>query len=182
MVKRGVSKAQWLESALEVLRGEGIEAVKIGRLAEKLGIARSGFYWHFKDRSDLLDHLRDYWAHEYTEIVTRDPDTLSGSPTDRLLRLVQMVEEYDLAGLDLSMRAWAEQDPATRDCWRKVNGLRLEFVGSIFAEAGFKGEELELRTRMFVCYTSWKNTVFGAPAPEMVAAEHSRQVKILTAT
>ena len=59
MAKRGVSKAQWLEAALEVLADKGIEAVKIGRLAERLDITRSGFYWHFKDRRDLLDHLLD---------------------------------------------------------------------------------------------------------------------------
>ena len=75
MAKRGVSKSQWIEEALHVLKSDGIDGVRIGRLATRLGIARSGFYWHFTDHRDLLDHLLEYWAHEYTEVVLRDPET-----------------------------------------------------------------------------------------------------------
>ena len=51
----------WLEKALEVLEAEGVNAVKIDRLAKLLETSRSGFYWHFKDRQDLLSCLL-HWA------------------------------------------------------------------------------------------------------------------------
>ena len=58
-IKR-VSKEQWLTKALDTLESSGVEAVKIERLAKALGISRSGFYWHFKNRQDLLEHLLDF--------------------------------------------------------------------------------------------------------------------------
>ncbi|MBW1609519.1 MAG: TetR/AcrR family transcriptional regulator, partial [Deltaproteobacteria bacterium] len=68
-IKR-VSKEQWLTKALDTLESSGVESVKIERLAKGLGISRSGFYWHFKNRQDLLEHLLDFWVREYTGIVT----------------------------------------------------------------------------------------------------------------
>ena len=56
--KKRVSKAQWLERALEVLETEGLQGVRVERLARDLGIAKAGFYWHFRDRSDLRQTVR----------------------------------------------------------------------------------------------------------------------------
>ena len=58
---RNVSKEQWLSQALDTLEVSGVEAIKIERLAKALGTSRSGFYWHFNNRQDLLEHLLDYW-------------------------------------------------------------------------------------------------------------------------
>ena len=49
-----VSKQNWISAALETLAMSGIESVKVERLAKQLGVAKSGFYWHFKDRNALL--------------------------------------------------------------------------------------------------------------------------------
>ena len=68
--KGRVSKAQWLEMALTVFRNDGEPGIRVELLARRLGISKAGFYWHFKDREDLLNQLLDYWVHEYTEIVT----------------------------------------------------------------------------------------------------------------
>ena len=61
MNQKRTSKSEWLEKALEVLEAEGVNAVKIDRLAKLLETSRSGFYWHFKDRQDLLSCLL-HWA------------------------------------------------------------------------------------------------------------------------
>ena len=53
-IKR-VSKDQWFTKALDTLETSGVEAVKIEKLAKELGISRSGFYWHFKNRQNLLE-------------------------------------------------------------------------------------------------------------------------------
>jgi AcrR family transcriptional regulator len=57
--RKRASRADWFEVALRVLGEEGVQAVRVERLARELGIARSGFYWHFKDRQDLRNQLLD---------------------------------------------------------------------------------------------------------------------------
>ena len=62
MPSKRVSKSDWLETALEFLRREGIDAVRVEALARKLGVAKSGFYWHFREHRQLMQEMLDYWS------------------------------------------------------------------------------------------------------------------------
>jgi AcrR family transcriptional regulator len=92
-INKRVSKDQWLAKALDTLESSGVEAVKIERLAKALGVSRSGFYWHFKNRQDLLEHLLDFWVSEYTGVVTDNPDVVKLDPKKRLLTTMEISEK-----------------------------------------------------------------------------------------
>lgn len=169
-----VSKNQWLIKALDALESSGVEAVKIERLAKALGISRSGFYWHFKNRQDLLEHLLEYWVGEYTGVVTDNPDVIKLDPKKRLLTTMEMIRDKNLAKYDLAMIAWAKLDPQVHRAVKKVVKMRLDYLRGIFSELGFEGDELEMRTRLFVCYHSWEDTMF----PDLSNQKHSKLLKL----
>ena len=172
-IKR-VSKNQWLTKALDTLESSGVEAVKIERLAKAFGISRSGFYWHFKNRQDLLGHLLDYWVRRSTGVVTDNPDVLKLDPKKRLLTTMEMIRDKQLAKYDLAMTLWAKLDPQVHRVVKKVVKMRLNYLRVIFAELGFEGDELEMRTRLFVCYHSWEDTMF----PDLSNQKHSKLLKL----
>jgi len=172
-IKR-VSKDQWLIKALETLESSGVEAIKIQRLAKAFGISRSGFYWHFKNRQDLLEHLLDYWVREYTGIVTDNPDVVKLDPEKRLLTTMEMIRDKHLTKYDLAMTSWAKLDQQVHKVVKKVVKMRLDYLRVIFAELGFEGDELEMRTRLFVCYHSWEDTMF----PDLSNQQHSKLLKL----
>ena len=60
----GVSKTEWLEAGLQALGDSSVAALTVEGLAKSLGIAKAGFYWHFKNRDDLLRQLLDHWTLE----------------------------------------------------------------------------------------------------------------------
>ena len=159
--KKRVSKAQWLEQALEMLASNGVEAVKIEKLAKALGVSRSGFYWHFKNRQDLLQHLLDFWVDEYTGVVTDNSELKVLHANKRLLVTMEMVRDFDLAKYDLSMFSWAKSDPMVHKVVREVVEMRLDHMRTIFKELGFTGDEIEMRSRLFVCFHSWEGTMFS---------------------
>jgi AcrR family transcriptional regulator len=156
-----VSKAQWLDTALAVLEAEGVEGVRVEKLARQLGIAKSGFYWHFKDRQDLLKQMLDYWAHEYTAVVTENPELNQGNPKQRLEQTMRMIQEFGLTKLEVVVRAWAQADPMAAKELNKVYKMRLDFLREIFKELGFRGDELEMRTQLFTCYHTWESSMYG---------------------
>ena len=158
--KKRTSKAEWFQEALQVLGEEGVAGVRVERLARDLGISKSGFYWHFRDRKDLLMQLLDYWAHEYTQVVTENVELRLLDPRTRLFRIAELVMEHDLGGFDLSFWAWAADDAEVGRRVARVIRTRLDFVGEAFAELGFEGDELEMRTRLLVCYQPWERTTF----------------------
>jgi AcrR family transcriptional regulator len=149
-----ISKDQWLAKALDTLGSSGVEAIKIERLAKAFGISRSGFYWHFENRQDLLEHLLD--------------------PKKRLLTTMEMIRDKQLTKYDLAMNSWARLDSHVHKVVKKVVKMRLDYLRGIFAELGFEGDELEMRTRLFVCYHSWEDTMF----PDLSNQKHSKLLKL----
>ncbi len=157
---KGISKNQWLAKALDVLESNGFEAVKIESLAKLLGTSRSGFYWHFKNRQDLLQHLLDYWTDEYTSILIDDLEIKKLDADKRLLAAMTTIKNEKLTKYDLAMNAWAKADPRVHEAVKKVIRMRLDFSREIFVDLGFDGDELEMRTRLFTCYHCWEDVTF----------------------
>jgi AcrR family transcriptional regulator len=155
-----VSKAEWLAKALQMFVHEGEPGVRVEVLARELDVAKAGFYWHFKDRADLLRQVLEYWAHEYTEVITANEALLEIPAAERLLTVMEMICEHNLAGLDLHFHVWARKDPAVARKVRQVIRTRLDYLKAIFAELGFSGEELEMRSRLFVAYESNETLMF----------------------
>ena len=158
--RRGVSKAEWQEAGLKAISEGGISAITIEGLAKSLGINKSGFYWHFKNRDDLLRQLLEYWTHEITEVISENPEILKIEPRQRLVTIAEMILDYDLNRYELGIRHWAMQDAGAARAVKKVNQLRLDFIGNAFSELGFTGDDLEMRTMLFVGYTSGESIIF----------------------
>ncbi len=157
---RGVSKAEWLEMGLQALSERGVAALTVEGLAKLLGIAKAGFYWHFKNRDDLLRQLLDYWTHELTEVISSNPDILALDPNSRLKRTAEMILDYDLTRYEIAIRQWALQDATAARAVKKVNRIRLDFIRAAFHELGFKDDDLEMRTMLFACYHTWESPMF----------------------
>jgi AcrR family transcriptional regulator len=155
-----VSKLDWLEKALVTLERDGINAVKIEHLAKEFKVSRSGFYWHFKNRQGLIRSMVEYWGEEYTSRVMANSKVLNAKPKERLYNIMEMILENDLTRLDLQMRIIAEKDPVAWEMVDQVYQKRLAFLRSTFSEMGFEGEELEMRTHLFVCYHTWEGVMF----------------------
>ncbi len=180
--KRGISRAQWLEVALDTLQEGGIDKVLIGNLARKLGISRAGFYWHFKDKTELHQAMLDYWTSELTLVGTANSMVLDLEPRERLESAARMVLDYNLSRYELGIRLWAMHDKAAAKAVKTVNRLRYDFVRGAFRDLGFKGEELEMRSRLFFVYHTMEAQIQQEIPKRQRQNLIKRQVELLTAT
>ena len=160
--KKRVSKDDWLKAALELLASSGVEGIKIDVLSLQLGVAKTGFYWHFKNRQELLTEILNYWEAEYTDTVSNNPLLQAMAPQERLQALSEAVIDFNLTKYDLAIAQWAQLDPEAKLLLQHSYKVRLSYVRKAFREIGFKGDELEMRTQLFVCYTSNEQDMFGA--------------------
>ncbi len=179
-IQRGVSKAEWLAAALDMLAEKGVDGITVESLARRLGIAKSGFYWHFRDRQELLKAVLDHWMHEMTEVITGNPEVIALEPMERLQRIAEMIVDYDLAGYDMPVRQWALSDPIAASGVRKVNQVRLDLLRRTFAELGFEGDDLEMRTMLFVCYHSMEQWIFKGISRKRRRTLIRRRIALLT--
>ncbi len=148
----------WLVEALTTLAREGIGAVRVERLARYLGVTKGSFYWHLKDRQELLDRLLEHWATEMTDKVDLHVSELHGRPGQQLLALLEYITENDMNRYDSAVRAWALYDERAETVVRRVDRKRLKYVCDLFLELGFPAEEAEIRGRMSYYYVIGEHT------------------------
>ena len=178
--QHGVSRAEWLQAAAKILESHSIVDVKIETLARALNVSKSGFYWHFKNRNELLDHLLDFWMHEVTEVITENPQLLELDPLNRLYRTAEIILDYDLVRYEVGIRQWALSNEKAAETVVSVNQRRLDFIRGTLRELGFTGEELEMRTILFVCYQTWESPMFREIPRETRRKLIKRRVDLIT--
>ena len=134
--------------------------ISIGGLARGLGISKSGFYWHFRNREDLLDQLLEHWNHEVTEVITQNAELQASDPKVRLRKAAEMIIDNDLVRFEIGIRQWAMNDKRAAQAVRSVNRRRLDFARQALGEMGFSGDDVEVRAMLFVCYHTWEAPMF----------------------
>lgn len=144
-----LSTDDWLKVARETLIREGIDAVKIDRLAKACGVTRGGFYWRFRSRDDLLDQLLKDWR---TNNTTPFLAALSGSgtPGERYEALIRLwIDEHDFnPDYDKAVRNWAASSPKVAAVVHTVDDIRMDALRRLFLDAGYEEDEALARARI----------------------------------
>ena len=68
--KPRLSRETWLAEALKVL-AEDPTHLRVDQLAERLGVSKGSFYWHFENREAFVRALAEYWKDADTQSVVR---------------------------------------------------------------------------------------------------------------
>jgi len=175
-----LSRDDWLQAALETMRGAGVDGVKVAPLASRLGVTTGSFYWHFKSRRELLEAALDFWERAMTYLPLEEAKRFEGSPKDRILFLMNRIMAGDLAGYDLPIWLWAQSDDGARRAFQRALKRRFAFCAWMFRQAGFSKRQAENRGRMMVVYLMGESTLI--PESESGQADSIRQKhEILTA-
>ncbi len=137
----------WLKAAYDVLTESGVEAVKIMPLAQRLGLTRSGFYWHFKDREALLDAMIRHWENKNTGNLVTRCEAYAETICEAIFNLFDCWLDNELfdSRLDLSIRNWARNDPALQERLARADHRRTEAMQAMFERFGFDTAEAEVR-------------------------------------
>lgn len=144
-----LGRVDWIAAAMTLLIDDGIDAVRITRLAERLSVTRGSFYWHFKDRDDLLSALRRRWEEQNTPAVqaaVENADTLA----EGVLGIFDawLVEGGFDSQLDHALRAWAKTDSDISKAVDDADRIRIGEIAAMFETHGFEDDEALIRARV----------------------------------
>lgn len=137
----------WLRAAYDVLTESGVEAVKIMPLAKRLGLTRSGFYWHFKDRDALLEAMIRRWEDTNTGNLVARCNAYADTICEAVFNLFDCWLDDALfdSRLDLAIRNWARNDPALQVRLTGADQRRKDAMEGIFLRFGFDRTEADVR-------------------------------------
>nr|WP_321832466.1 TetR/AcrR family transcriptional regulator [Thalassovita sp.] len=141
------SEAAWLEAAYDMLTESGVDAVKIMPLAKRLGVSRTSFYWHFKDRDELLEAMIHRWEQKNTGNLVARTEAYAESIAEALFNLFDCWLDGDLfdARLDLAIRNWARNDAALQVRLDAEDAKRKEAMAAMFLRFDYDADQAEVR-------------------------------------
>jgi len=128
------TRQEWIQTAVKVLGVEGVEGVRIDVIARALRVTKGSFYWHFRDRNDLLDALIDLWQEETTWLIAEASRALD--PERRLLRFFELISAGRSYPADREMFAWSRRSSQVRTRAIAVELKRVSFIEQQLVASG----------------------------------------------
>ncbi len=145
----------WIEAATEVLVDQGIDHVRVDVLATQLKVTRGSFYWHFRDREDLLRRVLQAWSERSTENLTKRLESAHPDPREQLRDVLSLPFRGRAAvrgaRIELAIRAWARRDEMARQVLDGADAARIAYHESVFLALGLA--PAEARQRGFLLYS-----------------------------
>lgn len=153
------SRDDWTRAAIGAFRNGGRDAVRVEVLAKELGVTKGSFYWHFRNRAELLETILAAWELE-TERGIRAASE-EPTPVERLRAFFRRVSETERDyPPDVEILAWAREEPRVAELAKRVEGRRLDFIRENLLAAGLEAGEAARRAE--IAYLASQGWVFQA--------------------
>ncbi len=163
-----LSREAWVRAASNLIAQEGVPAVAVEPLALALGVTKGSFYWHFKNRDELIRAALEAWEQDQSvDVVSR-----YGGISDPLRRLrVLLFAAFEDAenGKFFAALGVSSQDPRVQPFLRRATARRLAFGFEAFRALGLA--EAEARERALLACAAYAGYFhLLRTTPEAVAA------------
>ena len=149
--RTSLTPQDWVAAATEMLVDQGIDAVRVDTLARRMGVTRGSFYWHFRDREDLLRAVLEAWRLVSTENLTARLEK-GGDARTQLRDVLSLPfrgrSASRAARIELAIRAWARRDAMARRYLDESDASRIAYISQIFSSMGFPAGEARHRAVM----------------------------------
>lgn len=148
-----LSREDWASAALDALGSRGLAAVAVEPLAVGLGATKGSFYWHFRNRDELIAAALELWRQASTTAVIERVEAADASPDQRLRQLfAQVFAASARTSSDLALLADADH-PLVAPVLASVTEQRLDYVTTLFEQLGFA--PTTARRRALLAYSAY---------------------------
>jgi AcrR family transcriptional regulator len=167
-----LDRSAWIRAATETLAEQGVDGVRVELLAKKLHVTKGSFYWHFKDRADLLMALLEQWRDGRIADIVKQT---TAEPGAEHARIFHVIEVYSAArnrkgiSIELALRDWARRDGAAAAVVKEVDATRLDCARRLFLACAVPDKEATSRSLLLYAYVFGQSMMNyeGSDLPEL---------------
>lgn len=147
------SRDDWVNIAWDTLGEAGVDGVRVESLARKLGVTKGSFYWHFKNRQDLIDALLERWfglrEESRQEFIQDNPN-----PDERLWKVIERGITRGTRGQAAALRLWAQRHAEAAAKISEADDHRRAFFIDQFRALGLDDGSAEVRADVYMAVIS----------------------------
>ena len=131
------------------MANQGVAAVKVEVLARELEVSKGSFYWHFKNRKELLEGILQRWESETLWLI--EESSKETTPKQQLIKMFALAEEMcNQPDPETAIFIWANQDSAVQKRVRTVETKRVDHLNQLLQDYGFN--QVEARHKAEIGY------------------------------
>ncbi|MBS1230867.1 MAG: transcriptional regulator, TetR family [Proteobacteria bacterium] len=147
--RKPLDRHEWIEGAIDALADEGVAGMRVESLAKRFGVTKGSFYWHFRDRQDLVDAVLQAWKAGRIG----GSDAPAAQAREQLLQIIDVdgSDRKDVA-IELAVRDWARRDAQAGAVVEAVDRYRLESASRLFVACGLGDKEAKSRSVLLYAY------------------------------
>lgn len=168
-----LTRDDWISGAWDMLGENGLDGVRVEPLARRLGVTKGSFYWHFKDRQQLIEALLDRWFSIWDDQMSPDMEQ-AADPADRIWALFESVVGRVTRGQTVSLRMLSHSDPEVARLIDERDAQRLSFLMTQLGAIGFSPDEARVRGQVYQAIMTGEYLRSGGlPLEERIARARS---------
>jgi AcrR family transcriptional regulator len=154
-----LDREAWIEAATDILAEEGLAGLRVEVLAKRLKVTKGSFYWHFRDRGDLLQSVLQAWKDGRIRDIVKQTRAEPGRELEQIHHIIEIYSASPSRRgmlIELAVREWAQRDDAAAAIVAEVDGQRLLCARQLFLARGMSLQEATSRSLLLYAY------VFGS--------------------
>ena len=149
MKKVALTKEDWVNAGWLLMTSKGVEGVKVEVLARQLEVSKGSFYWHFKNRNELLEAILQRWEERTMFLIQESQKTTN--PKERLVKLFTLISQVcQEPDPEPAIFLWANKDPQVKQRVHHLENKRVDYLSKLFEDYGF--DAIAARNRAEVAY------------------------------
>ncbi len=153
--KVALDRAAWIKAAIASLAEHGRDGLRVEVLAKNLGVTKGSFYWHFKDRQDLLTAVLEQWKEGRIRDIVKQTTAAPGAELAQIFHVIDVyAANRNRKGIpiELAVRDWARRDPKAAAVVAEVDATRIECAKRLFVACGVAEDEAAVRSALIYAY------------------------------
>ncbi len=152
MPKLLVTKQDWINLGYQEFALMGISGIVVERMAKKLKVNKSSFYWYFKTKSDFIDAVVEYWIEiETNQIISTTEQALTNEEKWNIFLKITF-ENSPYLDFIFYLKRYAQKHEKIQKIIDKIDAERMNFTASLFYEFGYSKEDAKIKASIFYKY------------------------------
>jgi AcrR family transcriptional regulator len=149
-----LTRDAWLDAAFTAVVEGGFGDVRVLLLADRLGVTRGSFYWHFADHAGLMQALLARWRAQEEAGLAYVAAMDTGHPRSLLDQLLDHAlkrggKRLANTRFELALRGLARRDEAVANLLHHIDVARVKAFEGLFLRIGIAEQEARELATMF---------------------------------
>ena len=148
MPKIIAKKQDWINLGYKLFSEQGVTGINVEKMARKLKVNKSSFYWYFKTKKEFIQQLTEFWITIETEQIIR----LTNNENSTLQKFKTLIagtyKKKPFLDFNFYLKRYARKEKKIQLIIDKIDNQRIEYVKNLLREMGYSMQDANIKSAL----------------------------------